>query len=152
MMDRVSKRIRSAIMASVGTSNTRPELTVRSLLFAEGFRYVLNKKGLIGRPDIVLRKYKTVVFVNGCFWHGHDCKKGRRPRSNTAYWNRKIDQNILRDKRIYRELRSQGWSVFVVWQCRLFGDTQRVLRNLKRSRLNMGRHLSRRYQSISPSL
>jgi len=101
---------------------------VRSFLFSRGFRFRKNVETLPGKPDIVLPKYKAVIFVNGCFWHGHNCKKAARPTSNTEFWNTKISGNMERDSRVESELKQSGWKVFTVWNCELnnkqrFDDT-----------------------------
>lgn len=118
MADTVSKKVRSKIMASVRQKGTGPELIVRSLLHRMGFRFRLHRKDLPGTPDIVLPKYRAALFVHGCFWHQHmGCPKSRRPASNTEYWNRKLDENIERDRLKSDELKHSGWRVLVVWQC-----------------------------------
>src|SRR5688572_12708309 len=117
MADIYSKRKRSLIMATVKSKNTKPEILLRSALFVRGFRFRNHVKELSGKPDIVLRKYKTLIFVNGCFWHGHHCKSGTLPKSNLEFWTKKINQNVLRDRRNYRYLRRSGWKVIIVWQC-----------------------------------
>jgi DNA mismatch endonuclease (patch repair protein) len=93
------------------------EIIVRHFLYSKGFRYRINLKSLPGSPDIVLPKYKTVIFVHGCFWHGHTCKAGHLPTSNLDYWKLKIEKNIERDRKKNEELEMQGWNVIVVWQC-----------------------------------
>jgi DNA mismatch endonuclease (patch repair protein) len=120
MPDIFSKGKRSEIMRNIRSEDTSPELAVRKYLFAEGFRYRLHKKDLPGNPDIVLGRYKTVVMVNGCFWHGHPCKIGsgnRKPKSNEQYWLPKIAKNIQRDIDNYNKLTVAGWNVIVVWEC-----------------------------------
>ena len=106
-------------MASISGKETKPEIAVRSFLFRQGFRFRKNVKTLAGKPDIVLAKYKTVIFIHGCFWHGHNCKKAARPTSNTEFWNAKIQGNIDRDKRVKNELKKSGWNVFTIWDCEL---------------------------------
>lgn len=109
-------------MARITGKNTTPELHVRSLLHRLGYRFRLHRKNLPGKPDIVLPKWKTVIFVHGCFWHGHHCKRGskkRRPKSNIAYWNSKIDSNIKRDTKHRRALANLGWKYIVIWNCEL---------------------------------
>lgn len=102
-----------------------PEEIVRKYLFSKGLRYRKNVKKLPGRPDIVLAKYKTVIFVNGCFWHGHqNCRYFVLPKSNTVYWENKINNNIARDKDTYKSLSALGWNVLVVWECELKKDKQ----------------------------
>jgi DNA mismatch endonuclease (patch repair protein) len=105
-------------MKRVRQKNTTPELVVRRFLHAQGFRYRLHPRELAGRPDIVLPKYKTVVFVHGCFWHGHDCRHGRvESRTNSEYWTRKIADNVRRDRSKENQLSELGWHVIVVWEC-----------------------------------
>lgn len=116
-MDTRSPEQRSRIMRSVGTRNTGPELVVRSLLHRLGLRFSLHKRDLPGRPDIVLSKRKTVVFVNGCFWHGHGCSKGHLPKSRLDFWGPKIARNRERDTESVKALRKSGWRVLTVWQC-----------------------------------
>lgn len=120
MADTFSRQRRSEIMGRIRSTNTQPELIVRSLLHRAGFRFRLHSKSLPGKPDIVLPRYKTVVFVHGCLWHGHkNCRRGRRPKSNTHYWNRKIDLNLARDAANAGLLRKAGWSRIVIWECEL---------------------------------
>ncbi|MEZ5362762.1 MAG: DNA mismatch endonuclease Vsr [Bryobacterales bacterium] len=120
MADVFSKEERSRVMRRVKGADTKPEMRVRRRLHALGFRYSLHRKDLPGKPDIVLRKYKTVVFVHGCFWHGHSgCKAADLPASNRAYWDRKIGRNLERDKRNQALLREKGWRIIVIWECRL---------------------------------
>jgi DNA mismatch endonuclease (patch repair protein) len=116
-MDVHSPATRSKNMAAIRSKDTRPEMVVRRALHAAGFRYRLHRKDLPGKPDIVLPRYKTVVFVNGCFWHGHTCSDGHLPKSNTAYWAPKIARNAERD-RIHRvALEAAGWAVIVIPEC-----------------------------------
>ena len=113
---------RSQVMRAVKSSNTKPETALRKALFALGYRYRLNVKTLPGKPDIVFPKYKTVIFVHGCFWHGHDCKRGARvPKTNRAYWTDKIARNKARDARNAEALKALGWRVITVWECELKG-------------------------------
>ena len=97
MSDIFSQTKRSDIMSKISSKDTKPEILVRKFLFSKGFRYRINVKTLPGKPDIVLPKYKTIIFVNGCFWHGHNCKKGKLPSSNTDFWKEKISNNKSRD-------------------------------------------------------
>ena len=127
-MDYCSKQKRSEIMSRVRQKNTRPELSVRKYLFSQGFRYRVNVKKLPGSPDIVLPKYRTAIFVHGCFWHGHSCRAGHRPQSNTDYWLPKIAANIERDARKIAELKELGWRVFVIWQCEISSIVKRNTR------------------------
>jgi len=104
-------------MARIRSTDTTPELAVRRVLHRMGYRFRLHVAELPGRPDIVLPKHKAAVLVHGCFWHGHRCKDGRRPKSNTRYWNRKLDRNKKRDRRNIRLLRRAGWKAVVIWAC-----------------------------------
>lgn len=105
-------------MASVKSTNTRPELIIRKLLHKDGFRFRLHKNDLPGKPDISLPMYKTIIFVHGCFWHQHPlCKYSIRPNSNVEYWNSKLDHNIVRDKKNIKLLRDNGWKVIIIWEC-----------------------------------
>lgn len=119
MADNHSKEVRSKNMSHIRSTNSKPEKIVRKYLFSKGFRYRKNVRTLPGCPDIVLPKYKTVVFVNGCFWHKHDCPRFVWPSSNEDYWRPKIQRNVERDKRNIAELRTQGWNVIIVWECEL---------------------------------
>jgi DNA mismatch endonuclease (patch repair protein) len=121
-MDNVSPETRSRMMAAIRGKDTKPELVLRSALFARGYRYRLNCAGLPGRPDIKLTRHNAVVFVHGCFWHGHSCLFFRLPKSNTGFWAAKIDRNRERDLRNYMDLRAAGWRVAVVWECALRGS------------------------------
>lgn len=105
-------------MSSVNRSDTKPEMELRRLLHANGFRYRLHDKKLPGTPDIVLPRYKTAIFVNGCFWHSHDgCKFATKPSSHKAFWENKLTANIARDRKNHIALQSMGWKVLVVWEC-----------------------------------
>ena len=119
MADNHSKEVRSMNMSHIRSKNSKPEELVRKYLFSKGFRYRKNVKMLPGCPDIVLPKYKTVIFVNGCFWHKHDCPRFVWPSSNEDYWRPKIMGNIERDKRNIAELQQLGWTVLTVWECEL---------------------------------
>ena len=119
MSDIFSLQKRSAIMSKIGGKNTKPEILVRKFIFSKGFRYRINVKTLPGKPDIVLPKYKTIIFVNGCFWHGHNCKKGKLPSSNTDFWKEKISNNKSRDAKNSDLLVKLGWKVIIIWQCEI---------------------------------
>jgi DNA mismatch endonuclease (patch repair protein) len=106
-------------MKAVGTKDTGAEMIVRRLLHAKGYRYRLHRRDLPGSPDIVFPRLRKVLFVNGCFWHGHDCDKGRLPKSRLDYWRPKIELNKERDRRSIAALSETGWSVAVIWQCEL---------------------------------
>ena len=119
-MDVHDKETRSYNMSCIKGKGTKPEEVVRKYLFSQGFRYRKNDKRLPGTPDIVLPKYKTVIFVNGCFWHGHKgCKYFVWPKNNAEFWKNKIESNISRDRKKAETLKDQGWKVIVVWECDL---------------------------------
>ncbi len=122
-MDKLTEEQRHRCMASIRSKNTKPEVLVRKFLFGHGFRYRLNHPRLPGHPDLVLRKYRTVIFVNGCFWHGHEnCKYFRLPKVNVAFWTTKIKRNRERDTETQRELAKMGWHCITVWECQLKPD------------------------------
>ena len=132
-MDNRTPEARSRNMSRIPSKNTKPEETVRKYLFSQGFRYRKNVSKLPGKPDIVLPKYKTVVFVNGCFWHAHkECKWFVPPKSNEEFWQKKFAYNIERDERNYEKLRELGWKVIIVWECELrHNNTLLILEKLK---------------------
>lgn len=120
MADIKTKESRSYNMSRIAGKDTKPEELVRKYLFSRGFRYRKNVRKLPGSPDLVLPKYRTVVFVNGCFWHGHEgCKYFVWPKSNVEFWKEKIEANISRDQRKKAQLRNMGWNVLIVWECEL---------------------------------
>ena len=120
---KLSTQQRHKTMASIHSVNTKPEVLVRKYLWRNGFRYRKNNPPLPGHPDIVLRKYRTCIFVNGCFWHGHEgCKYFHYPKSNVDYWTKKINRNRERDKEEQKKLAEMGWHVIVVWECELKPD------------------------------
>jgi DNA mismatch endonuclease (patch repair protein) len=108
-------------MSRIRGKDTKPELLIRKGLFARGFRYRLHQKELPGKPDLVLRRYGAVIFVHGCFWHGHDCHLFTVPKSNTEFWSNKIRANCARDEANRRELLAGGWRVLEVWECAIRG-------------------------------
>ncbi len=118
-MDRVNREVRSKIMASVGTKDTCAEMGVRRLVHGMGYRYILHRADLPGRPDLAFPSRRKVIFVHGCFWHGHHCRYGRLPKSRRDYWEPKIETNKHRDRKQRQELTRQGWRVLVIWQCQL---------------------------------
>ena len=120
MADIKTKESRSYNMSRIAGKDTKPEELVRKYLFSKGFRYRKNVRKLPGTPDLVLPKYRTVIFVNGCFWHGHEgCKYFVWPKSNAEFWRQKIETNISRDRRKEAQLRNMGWNVMIVWECEL---------------------------------
>ena len=131
-MDNRSKEARSRNMSRIPSKNTKPEEAVRKYLFSQGFRYRKNVSKLPGKPDIVLPMYKTVVFVNGCFWHAHQgCKWFVPPKSNSEFWQNKFNCNANRDEQNYQKLRDLGWKVVVVWECEIrHGDADKRLKQL----------------------
>ncbi len=114
-------------MSSIRGKDTKPEMVIRRALHAHGIRYRLHAKGLPGRPDLVLRKYRAVIFVHGCFWHGHDCPMFRLPGSRTDYWKAKIDRNRERDREVMAVLAERGWRRLTVWECSLRGKQKRPI-------------------------
>lgn len=138
MADVLSKEQRKKCMSHIKSKDTKPEIMVRHFLFTNGFRYRLHKKDMPGKPDIVLPKYKTVIFINGCFWHGHEgCKYATLPKANHDFWLSKITGNIERDKATYLTLRGLGWKVIEIWQCQLKPKTKnQTLNNLKKELQN----------------
>lgn len=118
-MDKFSPQKRSQIMAAIRSDGTRPEVVVRHYLWHQGFRYRVNHRRLPGHPDIVLRKYRTCIFVNGCFWHGHDCGAFRLPKTHAAFWESKIMRNRQRDREVQQRLATMGWHCITVWECQL---------------------------------
>lgn len=120
MADRMTKEQRYRCMSSIKGKDTKPEMLVRRYLHSRGYRYRVNVRALPGTPDIVLRKYRTVIFINGCFWHGHEgCSLYVPPKSNTQYWQQKIERNRERDVKKRIELRRLGWHTVIIWECEL---------------------------------
>ena len=119
MADNHTPEQRSFNMSRIRSTNSKPEELVRKALFSKGFRYRKNVKSLPGCPDIVLPKYKTIIFVHGCFWHMHDCGRFRWPSTNLDYWKPKIYRNVQRDEENIAKLKADGWKVIVVWECEL---------------------------------
>ncbi len=140
MADRITKEARSANMAAIRGKDTAPELLVRRVLHAAGFRYSLHRKDLPGKPDIVMPRLGVVIFVHGCFWHRHPrCKAASTPTSNTEFWTAKFDANIQKNKRNLRDLKALGWKVLVVWECRTaVKGLRRVVAMLSRGREESG--------------
>ena len=119
MTDHLSRKKRSWNMSRIRAKNTKPELSVRKFLYDNGIRYRLHNKNIIGKPDISINKYKVTIFVNGCYWHRHGCKKTTTPKSNTEFWENKFSENVERDKKNYKRLKDQGWSVNIIWECQV---------------------------------
>ena len=120
MSDVLNPQQRHRCMSHIRSKATKPEILVRKWLWSHGYRYRLNVKSVPGKPDIVMRKYRTAIFVNGCFWHGHEgCKQFVLPKTNTEFWQNKIEANLSRDQKNYDTLINAGWQVIVLWQCKL---------------------------------
>ena len=140
MVDHLSKERRSALMKKVKQAGTEPEMLIRRGLHRRGLRYVLGDPRLPGRPDLSFPKYRAVVFVHGCFWHGHACGRGRPAGSNVEYWEKKIATNRARDARNEDSLRQLGWRVFVVWSCEIrnAGGREQLIDKLANRIVNFG--------------
>lgn len=121
MPDIVDPETRSRMMSGIKGKNTKPELMVRKALHARGFRYRLHDPKVAGKPDMVFPRLKAVIFVNGCFWHGHDCYLHKLPATRTAFWKAKFERNRQRDDTVRKTLRDTGWRVFTIWECALRG-------------------------------
>ena len=133
MTDVVDKATRSRMMAGIRGKNTKPEMIVRKALHARGFRFRLNVKDLPGKPDIVLPKYKTAIFVHGCFWHWHNCKFFKLPQTRTDFWEKKLSENKKRDALNIKKLRDLNWKVIVIHECELKTNRNITLSNLEHS-------------------
>lgn len=134
MIDIVDPATRSRMMSGIKGQNTRPEMIVRKRLHREGFRFRLHRKDLPGKPDIVLPRYRSVIFVHGCFWHGHDCPYFKMPKTRTNFWEEKISTNRRRDTKNITSLRAGGWQVLVIWECEIRDGVDwvdRIIRQLK---------------------
>jgi DNA mismatch endonuclease (patch repair protein) len=136
MADTFTKSERSRIMAAVKAKDTTPEMIVRRLVHAMGYRYRLHVQSLPGNPDLVFPRLRKVLFVSGCFWHMHTCGRCRIPSARRDYWVRKLERNAARDKRVQRALRRAGWQVLVIWEC------QTVTAKLKRLQIRLGKFLN----------
>ena len=132
MVDVHSKKVRSYNMSKIKGKNTKPEILVRKFLFSNNFRYRLHYNALPGKPDIVLPKFKTVIFINGCFWHKHqNCKYFVVPKTRTDWWLKKINGNVEKDNKNYIALKEMSWNIIVIWECELKPNKREVtLRNL----------------------
>jgi len=124
MADKVSKKVRSRNMSAIKGKNTKPEMIVRRFLHHKGYRFRLHRKDLPGKPDITLARYKTVIFVHGCFWHQHkNCKNAVMPKTNVAFWQDKLNGNIVRDKKNTLLLQEKGWQVLTIWECEVTSES-----------------------------
>lgn len=149
MPDHLTPAQRHLVMSHIRSRNTKPELKVRQWLWAHGYRYRLNVKSVPGKPDIVMRKYHTAIFVNGCFWHGHEgCDKYRLPQTNVDFWKNKIDRNRKRDQENYQVLQENGWQVIVVWECQL--TPKRIEQTMNEVELLLNNKLLSLYSKHTP--
>jgi DNA mismatch endonuclease, patch repair protein len=119
MADNLTQAQRSRCMSNIRSTDTKPERRVRQLVHAMGFRFRLHRKDLPGTPDLVFPCRRKVIFIHGCFWHGHSCLERRLPKSNAGYWDKKLSRNVVRDRRAVRALRRAGWGVLTVWECQI---------------------------------
>ncbi|MCY4292846.1 MAG: very short patch repair endonuclease [Roseovarius sp.] len=132
MADKISKEHRSWVMSRIKNKDTKPEKLLRSLLHREGYRFRLHVRNLPGKPDVVFPKYKTVIFVHGCFWHRHEgCPNATTPKTRVAFWEGKFKRTMERDRQNQRELMALGWRVIVVWECELKRNRNELIANLK---------------------
>ncbi len=127
MVDIVDPKTRSRMMSGIRGKDTKPEMIVRRALHRAGYRYRLHVKNLPGEPDIVLPKYKTVIFVHGCFWHCHDCKNFKWPKTRREFWQKKIKGNVERDKLHYEDILKLGWKVLVMWECEIKSHGNKII-------------------------
>jgi len=131
MADRITPEHRSWNMSRIKGKDTKPEIAVRQYLFANGFRFIKNDKRYPGKPDIVLPKYHTIIFVHGCFWHRHEgCKQATTPKSRTDFWLEKFQKNVQNDAKHIQELKNMGWKVIVLWECELEKQFEETMRNV----------------------
>ena len=130
-MDIWSEKKRSEVMSKIRGKNTKPEMILRSVLFRKGFRFRVHKKDLPGKPDIVLPKYHSVIFVHGCFWHCHKkCNEGRIPSSNSKFWKEKLEHNVKKDANNIKALKKESWKVFVIWECEIEKQFEKTIKRL----------------------
>lgn len=130
-MDTMTKEQRHRNMSHIKSKNTSLEILVRKRLFRDGFRYRINVSNLPGKPDIVLPKYHTVIFVNGCFWHRHNCKLATMPKTHTDFWKRKFEQNVKNDLANHKKLRNLGWHVIILWECEIKEDFEQLIKMIE---------------------
>ena len=130
MVDHVDQRTRSDIMAKVRSRDTGPEMQVRRSLHRAGYRFRLHRADLPGRPDLLFPRHRIALFVHGCFWHPHGCKKSKLPKSNVAYWAGKLQRNVSRDSKVRSELEQIGWKCRVIWQCEIASGVERISKEL----------------------
>jgi len=128
MVDVVDKKIRSRMMSGIQGKNTKPEMLIRSMLHKNGFRYRIHANTLPGKPDIVLKRYQAVIFVHGCFWHGHKCHLFKWPKTRPEFWQNKIQGNIENDKKVMKKIEALGWRVCIVWECSVKGASKDIIK------------------------
>lgn len=120
-MDIVSPEKRSKMMSGIRSKDTKPEIKIRKALYSRGYRYRLHSNKVHGKPDIIMKKYNAVIFIHGCFWHGHDCPLFRLPKTRTTFWENKINSNKERDSNVFSLLREEGWRIATIWECSMRG-------------------------------
>ena len=130
MVDVVDKKTRSRMMSGIRGKDTIPELLIRKALFAKGFRYRLHDRRLPGKPDLVFPKYDAVIFIHGCFWHGHDCHLFKWPSTRPEFWKNKINRNREVDERNYKKIKEDGWRILTIWECAIKGKTRLSLEKI----------------------
>lgn len=135
-MDVFSKEMRSKVMSRIRGKDTKIEMMVRKYLHALGFRFRVNDSRYIGKPDIVLPKYNTIIFVNGCFWHSHGCKYSTIPKTNTEFWIKKLNRTKVRDEEAVKQLSEKGWNVIVVWECQIKHSFEETMETVVKNILN----------------
>ncbi|MTU30704.1 very short patch repair endonuclease [Parabacteroides merdae] len=146
MADVHSKQVRSYNMSMIRSKNTKPEMIVRKYLFSSGFRYRVNVQDIKGKPDIVFTKYRIVIFINGCFWHGHpNCKIFVLPKTNTEWWKNKIEATRKRDEENLRILKAEGWHIITIWECQL--KKKNRLKTLQWLSFQISRYILAYYQN-----
>ena len=118
------------MMSGIRSKDTKPEMIIRKALYARGYRYRLHSSKVQGKPDIIMRKYNAVIFIHGCFWHGHDCKLFRLPKTRTAFWENKIGTNQKRDREVISTLQKEGWRIAVIWECAMRGKGKMDFENM----------------------
>ena len=128
--DNVTSEVRSRMMAGIRSKNTMPELAIRSALHRRGYRFRLHRKDLPGKPDILFPKYRAVILVHGCFWHGHSCHLFRWPKTRGEFWKQKINSNIVRDRKLLLALTRSGWRVATIWECSMKGRTRQPIESI----------------------
>ena len=133
-MDIWTKEKRSRVMSNIRGKDTKPEIVLRSALFRRGYRFRIHQKNLLGKPDIVFPKFKTIIFIHGCFWHYHKkCREGRIPSSNSEYWEEKLKKNRKRDKLVISKLKALGWRTIIIWECEVEKQLGKTINRIVRS-------------------